>query len=713
MSGGQVSDTGGLALPMVTWLDSEAGWGLSLAISPEDHTIYNRLTTPAVEGRAPKGFAAHEPGYWSNGVCYGPSTVPKQHPPCKPWHPTTIQSCATLCNASDACRAFEVYGSSATAQPKYCWLFMDQLTGFKANSNCKAFVKNHNASVHAVTNRQYSFARTGSRFTHGVGVNLTTLLVLHEPDWRPALAALRDTFTEYFYANETVDTSTYDGLMAYADYRGDVSSGGGGPTGNTSIPFETLEQIGMRTNWDASFPFQGGGFWLGPGTPHWTTCYPHPDNPVPSSGPRACRKTSYAQIEAAYSLLRAQAGVSTLAYGNLYMFGALIEPFDSPTNFTSACMPLPVDDYQRINCSLNLQFRSEFKSAALYDSASGKQIVYAGYGLAVVDPAEPHYRRFIVEQHQKQVSKTPSIVGVAFDEQQYLGNMNTRRDDGIAWFDGKPAASLLRSFIDVTADIATQVMHPSGRGLLVNPHVYRLDMFRQLDGILDEFGDDPVKMVTSSILGLAMPVLAWDHCGGNVASQKLAASCAKRCSMDDFLSQHLYLGVQPMGPMVNQSHGVLPSALHLQYFCDWAPLFKAIRGKQWFLTSHAVTTTKTKSNNSSANQTTPKVNMFAVDSENFAQYSYAIPVVMAGANASPVSVIIGMLHGVSWKMVTAVALLPGVAAPVGLALRELDDQRAVLTTPRLKRGAALCLLKIEQPAVDPSMGVLRSMNGTA
>jgi hypothetical protein len=140
---------------------------------------------------------------------------------------------------------------------------------------------------------------------------------------------------------------------------------------------------------------------------------------------------------------------------------------------------------------------------------------------------------------------------------------------------------------------------------------------------------------------------------------------------------------------------------------------QAIRGKQWFLTSHAVTTTKTKSNNSSANQTTPKVNMFAVDSENFAQYSYAIPVVMAGANASPVSVIIGMLHGVSWKMVTAVALLPGVAAPVGLALRELDDQRAVLTTPRLKRGAALCLLKIEQPAVDPSMGVLRSMNGTA
>jgi hypothetical protein len=38
-------------------------------------------------------------------------------------------------------------------------------------------------------------------------------------------------------------------------------------------------------------------------------------------------------------------------------------------------------------------------------------------------------------------------------------------------YDGKPAASILRSFIDVTADIASEALHPQGRGLLVNPHV--------------------------------------------------------------------------------------------------------------------------------------------------------------------------------------------------------------------------------------------------
>jgi len=74
--------------------------------------------------------------------------------------------------------------------------------------------------------------------------------------FRPALAAVRDIFPEYFYPNETVNASAYDGLMAYADYRGHETPGQ--PTGNTSIPFDVLQKIGMKTNWDASFPFQGG-----------------------------------------------------------------------------------------------------------------------------------------------------------------------------------------------------------------------------------------------------------------------------------------------------------------------------------------------------------------------------------------------------------------------------------------------------------------------
>ena len=98
---------------------------------------------------------------------------------------------------------------------------------------------------------------TGALARNGQAVNLTTFLFVHDPDWRPGLAALRDTFQNYFYANASVNTTAFDGLMAYADYRGDEAAGG--PTGNTSIPFEDLVAMGTAVNWDASFPFAGKG----------------------------------------------------------------------------------------------------------------------------------------------------------------------------------------------------------------------------------------------------------------------------------------------------------------------------------------------------------------------------------------------------------------------------------------------------------------------
>jgi hypothetical protein len=392
------------------------------------------------------------------------------------------------------------------------------------------------------TSSTYAFDRYQERFG-AADVNLTTMLYLHEPDWRPALAAVRDTWPAFVYPNETVATPSFDGLMAYADYRGDEAAGG--PTAGTAIPFETLRAMGTKVNWDASFPFMGtpfvgeGGI-SGPFDENWTTCYCHPDNPVSSNGPRACRKNSWKAMESAYQELQSKAGVSTLAYGNMYMFGYKIQPFkmwESSSIFSSACDPPSTDDYQRSNCSLNMEF-GKWRDAAMFDPATGEQMLYpyGDYGLAIVDPGEPKWQAHMAAFHLKQTLKTPSLVGVALDEQQYLGSMNAKRDDGIGWYTGKPAASLLVSFITASAAIARTALHPSGRGLLVNPHVTRLDMFRELDGILDEFGDAPTKMMTSGIAGLAMPVLAWDHCHSSKAKQKTAASCATDNSTFD---QHL------------------------------------------------------------------------------------------------------------------------------------------------------------------------------
>ena len=578
---GDIKAPGGLALPALTMLDFGEGFGLTVALSPDDKTVYNRLNVS------------------TTGI-----------------------------------HAFDRYEQRMPLAP--------------------------------------------------AALNLTTLLFLHAPDWRPALAAVRDTWPEYVYPNASVETSSYDGLMAYADYRGEA---GGGPTDDTWIPFDTLRAMGTRVNWDASFPFMGTPF-VGEGGMdgdhrNWTTCYGHPESPVPSSGPRACRANSWNAMEGAYAELAAKAGVSTLAYGNMYMYGFHIQPFStwhSPTVFSPACSPLPEDDLQRQNCTLNQAFGTRWRAAAMFDPATGEQMIYH-YGLAVVDPGEPRWQARMASFYARQLLETPSIAGVALDEQQYLGMMNRARDDGVGWFGGKPAASLLRSFVAASAAIARRALHPSGRALLVNPHVTRLDMFRELDGILDEYGDYPAKMTTSGIAGLAMPVLAWNHCGGTIATQKTAASCATdNSTFDEFLGQHLYLGVQPMSPFVNQSHGVLASPAHLRMYEDWALLFKAIRGKQWFLSPHAVGVT----GGSSA-----KANIFSVGGGG----RLAVAVVAGGDRAAEVAVSVAPLRGVDWNDIGAEAIVPGAARSVSVGIVGTPGQSGTITTP-MARGAVLIVLRL-------------------
>ena len=242
--------------------------------------------------------------------------------------------------------------------------------------------------------------------------------------------------------------------------------------------------------------------------------------------------------------------------------------------------------------------------------------------------------------------------------------------------------------------------------MLVNPHVTRLDMFRHLDGVLDEFGDFPPKMFMSALVGIAMPVLAWDHCHNTIASQKNAVSCATtpNTTFDEFLAQHLYLGVQPMSPFVNQSHGVLPSPAHLQMFEDWGPLFKAIRGKQWLLTPNAVTVDSvnggsrghpTNGHSHSMNDggvkrvVAAKANVFSVGGG----LKVAVAVV-AGGTTTTATVTLAPLCGVAWTDVTATALLPGVVAAVKVAFHPADEGEPQRITVPLARGAGLLVLQL-------------------
>merc|ERR1719316_2219579 len=121
--------------------------------------------------------------------------------------------------------------------------------------------------------------------------------------------------------------------------------------------------------------------------------------------------------------------------------------------------------------------------------------------------------------------------------------------------------------------------------LLINTLTYRLDMMEFIDGIFDEYGDDPHKIFASAVAGLARPSIMWNHPGqSNLDPQNI----------DNFLQQHLHFGVWPSLPIKNNDHMIGPGPWD-DMFELYGPLFRAYQGRVWLLEPHVV-----KADNNSA-----------------------------------------------------------------------------------------------------------------
>ena len=82
-----------------------------------------------------------------------------------------------------------------------------------------------------------------------------------------------------------------------------------------------------------------------------------------------------------------------------------------------------------------------------------------------------------------------------------------------------------------------ELLHGQGKGIMVNTHTSRIDMFRHVDGVFDEHGDITIdNMKVTALTSLAMPAIIWNHGRGNG---------------DEYLQQHLYFGVNCMVPFPN------------------------------------------------------------------------------------------------------------------------------------------------------------------
>jgi len=153
------------------------------------------------------------------------------------------------------------------------------------------------------------------------------------------------------------------------------------------------------------------------------------------------------------------------------------------------------------------------------------------YNAWVTDVGDPAYRQFMLDQAKRHIALLPDTGGICVDRNDWLHLDNPTGDDGVSWVDGNPARSLYRSWIAFMDELGP-LMHSAGKVIFANTMTMRLELTRQLDGIYNEFGNNPGALNASALMGIRKPVLGW------TTNEALLEP-----DPDSFFQRHLYLGV--------------------------------------------------------------------------------------------------------------------------------------------------------------------------
>jgi hypothetical protein len=438
------------------------------------------------------------------------------------------------------------------------------------------------------------FSRANYRLGGGKPVRLALDLISHEADWRGGLRWMTARYPEFFEP----PNPHADAMAGCGAYSGDE-----GPR-----DVAKFKKMAFRINWKMSDDFPYMGMFIPPvkdADEKWDrSC----DEKAPPDKPRwtTCRRLND------YARYMKTNGFYVLNYFNVTEFGK---------NMGGATTKKPGDP--QLWKDPRAFLTTQLPGAILVD---GNATCYAA---SVVDPGDPPFRKFILEQADRHNRLVPDSFGICIDRLDWLERSNTKADDGLSWIGGKPARSLCVSWNNLLDRLGPK-MHRADKVIFVNPIYSRLDLLRQVDGIYTEFGQDGRSFNACALMGLRKPVLAWSY-----------NETLHQPDPDSFFQRHLLLGVYPTAPYPWNNHCINPEESADQEFIDYGPLLDAMRGKKWVLTPHCVEV---------ANDAA-KVNLFRVAE------GWVAPVTFGGANAS-VTLKIGPVPGLK-KGMRCEALHPG------------------------------------------------------
>lgn len=476
------------------------------------------------------------------------------------------------------------------------------------------------------------FRRVANRIKANQTITFTFDVVFHAADWRSGVAAAAETYPEYFYPkNENAINICGTGSYSAAQEIRDV---------------EVLKKMAFGVNWQASFDFPYMGMFIPPvgENERWETF----------GYTSKVTNTQWQTIGAMNKVSKEfkRNGFYSLAYFNVCEFGTgIVTP--QPKSFKYPKSEAWKDANQYLYQCLPNAILPVPKSA-LPDSVDGV-VPYGTWGGAVVtDCGDPQYREFLLDQARKHIEYLPDSYGLCIDRLDWLRMYNERADDGIAWFEGKPARSLYTSWKGLMAELGP-MMHNADKVIYVNNHTRRIDLLNEVDGIFDEFTYMGNSLNLMALLCYYKPAMGWVDIAKTIENE----------GGDAFMQRHLYMGVFPMCPFEGNDHSIRPDGKVEQLYFDYGQMLEAMKGREWVLLPDVVKVVDGFA----------RANIFKVDG------GYVLPVMLGEQDKCMVE-----LDGL--KLGAAVEILyPGGESQVG-ELKRLGGTRYQLEVP-LKRNCAL------------------------
>jgi hypothetical protein len=471
------------------------------------------------------------------------------------------------------------------------------------------------------------FRRTHLQIGGGTTVHFKMYLVPQQASWRSGLQWMVAHYPKFFNPPNPA-ANQIAGCGAYTGYENPVD-----------VP--KLKAMDFRILWQLSDDFPYQGMFIPPiksSTERWHRSMGEP-NPPGKPVWMTCRR-----LEKWAKYLKTN-GFDLLMYFNATEFG---KNMNGPCHHNSDTPDL-------------WKYPRAFLKYDLPHAALVPHITTC-YNAWVMDPGNPVYKNFLLQQAARIIKMVPDAAGICIDRLDWLQFYNLNARDGVSFYNGKPARSLVQSWKDLMAKLGP-LEHKAGKVIFANIAMNdpRLDLMRHVDGA-DSEGDMGPNLNAIGLLCVRKPAVLWTYAAADL-----------KPNPNGYFQRHLYMGVYPYVPYLWNNHAIQPDAWADKYYLEYGPLFKAMRGKQWILIPHCV----------AVNNKDVKVNLFKVPG------GYVAPVVF-GDKITSVAMTLRNVVGLSGKD-RCWALHPGKKRRV--LLRSQYQGRVMTVSVPLVHGCALVLIR--------------------